>query len=205
MNIWNKQNILEGFKKFFNENERYPTALEIDSCSYLPSSRQIQRSFGGLINLRKELGLEITNYSVGLSRINIATEINARSRKTEREMEEILIKHFGEHFVHVEKHLYKFYDPTQTDIKKYKTRSDFFIYAKHYQFCIDIFYASNMRLLTSIINLVNTNEQSNITKESIEKYTNGMFNKLDSNVKILNKSDFLKLLNDIQPLKLDTR
>ena len=54
IDIWTKENILNGLRKFFDDTGRYPTATEIDQNEYLPSSRQIQRAFGGLRNLRKD-------------------------------------------------------------------------------------------------------------------------------------------------------
>jgi hypothetical protein len=45
--VWTKENLIDGFKKFFDEHQRYPIAEEIDDSEYLPSSRQIQRASGG--------------------------------------------------------------------------------------------------------------------------------------------------------------
>lgn len=53
--IWTKQDILIGLKYFYELYNRYPTSREIDAFEYLPSSRSIQRQFGGLISLRKDL------------------------------------------------------------------------------------------------------------------------------------------------------
>ena len=46
----------EGFERFVQENGRLPSAVEIDAIDYLPSSRLIQRKFGGLERLRGALG-----------------------------------------------------------------------------------------------------------------------------------------------------
>ena len=42
------KSVKNGFEKYYSLNGRYPTALEIDRCEYLPSSRQIQRNWGGV-------------------------------------------------------------------------------------------------------------------------------------------------------------
>lgn len=68
---WKIENIADGLKKFFHERGRYPTVHEIDDLDYLPTSRQIQRAFGGLVKLRQKLGLTITDYTTGACRSDI--------------------------------------------------------------------------------------------------------------------------------------
>ncbi len=101
--VWTKENILDGLTKFFDETNRYPTSFEIDANEFLPSSRQIQRSFGGLPKLRKELGLKISNYTKGRVRSDLAKALSKRGSMSERYFEKILVDKFGEYFVHVEK------------------------------------------------------------------------------------------------------
>ncbi|MEI7621309.1 MAG: hypothetical protein WCJ51_02120, partial [Candidatus Moraniibacteriota bacterium] len=80
---WTLEKISEGFEKFYKLNNRYPVAYDVDDCDFLPSSRQIQRAFGGLINLRKKLGLEVANYSNGKERSDLVSTFNIRGRKYE--------------------------------------------------------------------------------------------------------------------------
>ncbi|OHA45886.1 MAG: hypothetical protein A3A80_04405 [Candidatus Terrybacteria bacterium RIFCSPLOWO2_01_FULL_44_24] len=47
---WDLEKIKQGFDLFYKENGRYPTTFDVDDYKYLPSSRQIQRNFGGLKN-----------------------------------------------------------------------------------------------------------------------------------------------------------
>lgn len=75
--IWTIEKIKEGFERFEKENGRLPRALEVDSISYLPSARQIQRAFGGLVELRKLIGYEDNNFSAGKHRSKIGLESNA--------------------------------------------------------------------------------------------------------------------------------
>ncbi|MES2971937.1 MAG: hypothetical protein V4702_06475 [Patescibacteria group bacterium] len=46
--IWTIEEIKAGFEAFVKDYGRYPTALEIDAYEFLPSSRSLQRSYGGL-------------------------------------------------------------------------------------------------------------------------------------------------------------
>lgn len=194
--VWSKENISDGFRKFYDENGRYPVADEIDRYEYLPSSRQIQRSFGGLVKLRKELGLEIDNYGIGSSRSKIATIIGTRGGQAEREMEKWLVDYFGEHFVHVEKPLYKYFDPTIDIQKRYKQRADFFIYAQGREFCIDVFFARDIRTLKRVVNikelkytgllidvyLVNLNDRSDIKDIDLRNFALHKNRKFEENV-----------------------
>lgn len=214
---WSKENILAGFQKFFVEKNRYPTADEIDAYEYLPSSRQIQRSFGGLVNIRKLLGMEIADYGIGPNRSKISFEINKRGGMGEKEMEELLVKHFGEHFVHVEKPLYKYLKPEVALNKGTKNRADFLIFAKNYTFCVDVFYTTqNFRQLTANVNikskkyanllidvfLVNLNETGVIREDAIAKHLKNKHKQLEPNVKVLNKVAFLELIRKTQPIEI---
>ena len=42
---WDLNKIKAGLEDFYNLNNRYPSALEIDKYPLLPSSRQVQRKF----------------------------------------------------------------------------------------------------------------------------------------------------------------
>ena len=101
--IWSIQKIKEGFEKFERDNGRLPTAPEIDKLDYLPSSRQIQRKFGGLEKLRQVLGYKDTNFGRGAFRSEIANRVNRRGRDVEIQLEKILSNKFNEVFVHTEK------------------------------------------------------------------------------------------------------
>ncbi|MDR3642220.1 MAG: hypothetical protein P4L74_01160 [Candidatus Doudnabacteria bacterium] len=216
IDIWTKENILDGLNKFFADHQRYPTSVEIDLYDFLPSSRQIQRSFGGLRSLRKDLGLKIFDYGRGANRSKIAFEGNKRGGDGEREMEQLLVNRFGEHFVHAEKTLYKYLRPGCNLRIDSKCRLDFVVYAKDYTFGVDVFYTTSLRNLMGNVNiktkkycdvamdiyLVNLNETSDISAESLTKYVNNKKIKLTPNIKLLNKSDFLKIIQTTPILKV---
>lgn len=132
--IWSLEKIRVGFEEFFKEFGRYPTALEIDKFRLLPSARQIQRRFNGLKSLRKSFKLPISDYGSGEARRKIARVVNARGREKEYAFRTILVSHFGEMFVHGQK-----------PFNNYKSRVDFFVYAKNYRFGVDVFFPSSKR------------------------------------------------------------
>ena len=139
---WTIEKVKEGFNRFYTEHGRLPTSPEIDKIDYLPSSRQIQRKFGGLENLRAQLGYADTHFGKGKYRSAIATRVNSRGRIAEIELENVLRKKFGEVFVHTE----KIFDDS-------KNRVDFFIYSPDGNFGIDIFYTDTMLDLQKNINI----------------------------------------------------
>lgn len=69
--------------RFIAENGHEPSFRDFDATPYLPSTRQIQRRFGGLKAFRKELGLAVTDYTKGATRSEIAR--NAQRRAAEYE------------------------------------------------------------------------------------------------------------------------
>lgn len=139
---WTMEQIREGFERFRIERGRLPIAPEIDKLDYLPSSRQIQRKFGGLEQLRKVLGYEDTHFGKGSFRSEIATRSGIRGRDTELMLEKILREKFGEVFVHTE----RIFDDS-------KNRVDFFIYSPDGNFGVDVFFTETMKDLQKNINL----------------------------------------------------
>ena len=127
--IWDDVNIRSGIEQFILENDRTPTAGDFDEIVYLPSARQVQRSYGGIIKLREKLGYLDTDFTKGELRKSIAIKSNVRGLAAEDYFEKILIDLFGEPYVHVQKRYYK----------NSKNRYDFFVYAKNRVIAIDIF------------------------------------------------------------------
>jgi hypothetical protein len=146
---WTRDKIKQAFERFFRENNRLPTALEVDTTDDLPSSRHIQREFGGLKKLRAELGYTDCDFGTGIHRSQIAHRVNHRGRDSEIDLETKLRDRFGEVFVHTEK-----------IFNDHKTRVDFYVYTETSDFGVDIFYPDNMRTLQSNLNI------------KIKKYTN---------------------------------
>lgn len=140
--IWTLDNLKDGFQYFFDTNGHYPTAIEIDTFDYLPTSRTIQRRFGGLQELRKVLGLTILNFTAGEVRSESARKVGKRGFKIEKELEGILVAKFGKEFVHVE-------HPFGSS----KKRVDFFVYCPSGSFGVDVFYPASIYNMKTILNL----------------------------------------------------
>lgn len=140
---WKLEELKAGLENFYAKNNRYPTAPEVDAHPYLPSARSIERSFGGLVELRKALGLDTqTDFREGAHSSARATKINARAHHVEQEVYEFLKERFGKQFVHRE---YFFFDDK-------RTRADFFVYDTSRGFCVDVFYPSDRRNLIGCLN-----------------------------------------------------
>lgn len=140
---WTLEEVQEGFEDFYEKNNRYPTATEIDKHPYLPSARQIERSFGGVVVIRKNLKHETqSDFRSGAHSSKRAFKINKRAHFTEKIVYDFLVKKFKKEFVHRE---YFFSDDK-------RTRADFFIYDKNGNFCVDVFYPSDKINLVGCLN-----------------------------------------------------
>jgi hypothetical protein len=141
---WTLLQLKTGLEHFYKEHGRYPTATEVDAYPYLPSARSIERRFGGLIELRKELGLaENYDFRTGEHSTRRAKLINDRAHKVEHLVYEYLVQRFGKELVHRE---YFFTDD-------HRTRADFFVYDTKKGFCVDVFYPASRRNLTGCLNI----------------------------------------------------
>ena len=138
--MWTLEKIKDCFDKFLKENGRIPTAPEIDKIDCSPSSRTIQRSFGGLEKLRKEFGYSDLHFNKGHRRSTAVKEFNKRGRNIEIELEKELKNIFHEVFVHTE----KIFDDS-------KVRVDFYVYNKTNNFGVDVFYTDTMVNLLKIL------------------------------------------------------
>lgn len=139
--MWDESKIIDGFKQFKEKYRRFPTAPEIDKFAALPSSRQIQRRWGGLKKFREQFGLGQITFGAGKPRSKLAKTINKRGLNLEKQLEQVLYEKFGKVCVHSEKR----FGPG-------KQRVDFFIYAENESFGVDIFYPSSRHDLVKCIN-----------------------------------------------------
>ncbi|MDP9249549.1 MAG: hypothetical protein M3M85_03525 [bacterium] len=139
---WTAEKIKEGFERFIKEQGRLPKSVEIDGLDYLPSRKLIERNFGGVEKLRKELGYSDTHFGKGKFRSAIAHKANTSGRTIELVVEKLLKDKFGEVFVHTE----KIFDGT-------KNRVDFYIYSPSGNFGIDVFGTDTLHNLQSNMNV----------------------------------------------------
>lgn len=203
--VWTLEKVKNGFEKFYEMFNRYPTAYDVDDFDFLPSSRQIQRKFGGLVNLKKILGLKVENYNKGKERSIKVADFNARGRKHENQIFNLLKVNFDEKFIHIEKPTIK---EDQLDEYNSKDRYDFYVYAKPKNFAIDVFGTEDERGLIKILNIkekkyrkIGSNENlyfiyfgNSINKSKVENWINNKKNKFPKNWNILDIDEFKKEL-----------
>ena len=141
---WTLEMIKASVLGFFDEHGRMPTADDYDTCSYLPSSRYIQRYYGGLMTLRKTLNFDgPSSFTTGDFRSEVASKIFANSKVYEEQFYLYLISIFPEIQVHEQKRL-----------RPGNVASDFFIYLSDTQgFAIDLFYADSIKNVNKIITI----------------------------------------------------
>lgn len=202
--IWTEEKIREGFKKFFQEHGRYPSALEVDIFEDLPSSRQIQRKYGGLVRLRTKLGLPEVDYTKGLVRSQKAQEVGKRGLLYEQQVYQMLVSYFGEIAVHEQK-----------PFSDYSGRYDFYVYSKDGIFAIDVFYPIDLFSFAGCVNskqrlYKNFKEEiillcvnSKIKQATIEKALKTKKNILPLNIRVLDIDQFKKFIKDKTPLKVE--
>lgn len=189
---WTTEQIKLGFDKYVKENDRLPTVTEIDKISYLPSSRQIQRAFGGLEKLRGVLGYSLTHFGKGESRSKIALRVNKNGKEAEALVKLILQEKFGKFFVHEQK-------PTYSG---YKNRLDFFVFTPSGDFAVDVFCPRDIKTLQDEVNLKQRTYfkysgklfllavNKDIRQEAIDKLVQNKKNKLRNNIWICTFNEF---------------
>lgn len=200
---WSEQKIKEGFERFFTEHGHYPTAHEIDSYSYLPSSRQIQRKFGGLPHLRQKLGLPISDFTTGEIRSSKARFIGKRGLDHEQIIKKFLIGKFGEICVH-----------EQQPTNDYASRFDFVVYAKDQKFGIDVFFPESIRNVVGCVNhkekiygktefdVIFVQANNSISQENIELLIKRRKKPLPNNIRIFNTDVFFAWANELKPIQI---
>ena len=130
------------FEQFFEKHERYPTSADCDTCPYLPSSRYMQRHFGGIVAVREELGLQITDYTKGAIKREVSLKIGKRSLLNEKEVLGLLVDMFGRVNVHRE---YLLTDDS-------RCRIDFHVFAPKGRFSVEVFFPKNRCTLSGCLN-----------------------------------------------------
>lgn len=197
------QEIKASWLKFKIKHGHFPTSTEMDASPHMLTARSIQRCYGGLVNLRRELGLEINDYTQGEYRSRQMGEINRRSLSSENEVQQYLINKFGEVCVH--------------DQKKHgdhKQRLDFFVYARE-NFGVDVFRASSYHSFKQIINiklnmykrfphrLFLVVKEDNLEQTKIDKIIKNKEKFVPDNVVCVTFKNFIKECSKIRPLQID--
>ena len=141
--LWTKEQIRLGFLEFVKEFGRYPTAVDIDRYEYLPSSRSLQRTYGGLVAVRQEFFPgEIDNFTRGEYRSKVASNTFKRAQVDEARFYDKLCTYLEPISVHEHK-----------VIRPGGVTCDFFLYENDTDgVCIDIFYASDISSFAGVVN-----------------------------------------------------
>lgn len=205
---WKIEELRAGLEDFYTKNGRYPTVPEVDAHPYLPSARSIERSFGGLIELRKKLSLDTqSDLREGAHSSARAYKINARAHGVEKDVYSFLKEHFGKQFVHRE---YFFIDDK-------RTRADFFVYDTSSGFCVDVFYPSDRRNLIGCLNsklskyqgpqmnqypVIFLQMNDELDQELLDAVLKNKKNKLQSGHMLLAWSSFTEFCARRKPLKI---
>lgn len=133
---WNMQSIGEGLEKLISTMGRMPTATEIDAYEGLPSARQMQRRFGGIMAVRKQLGYKEIRLDNGMVRSEVAREIGLRGLALENMVYQELKERFSDVCVH-----------QQRPVGSTKLRLDFYVFSPSGNFGVDVFTAKNINSL----------------------------------------------------------
>lgn len=119
----------ECFEKFFKENNHYPTIQEIARCDYFPTTRKIQRRYGGVKVFRAKYNLGQIDFTKGEYRSRIVKDFNVKGHIEENKIFDLLVQRYGREKVHREYLI--------TDDRRH--RADFYVFAKKH-FVVECFY-----------------------------------------------------------------
>lgn len=192
---WDDSRIKEVLDRFYEENQRYPTAHDFQFTEYLPDPDTVRRLYGGVGYLRRKFGLEIEDYTRGPVRSELNRKLNDRAKLHEEEIQKILIEQFGEICVHKEREF------------AYRSRVDFQIYHTNGIFGVDTFYPKNRMGMINIYNikfpkykkftagpiyLVCMNPE--LDQIILDEYLKGRKNATEDKIKLVSKEHFLSEL-----------
>lgn len=187
-------------------NGRYPTCVDIDNDFSLVTTKTIQRRFGGVTKLRKELGYTVTDYTMGEVRSAVASQAISESVISERKLSCFLYEYFGKR-------------PNvclwETYTERSNFKSDFGVYYKDGgHFFVDIFYARSLQSVKGcilakmkkieasetkeVVYLVCSNE--NITQGQLEAVRRGKKKDVPTNVVFITLGEFKKEIEKYRPL-----
>lgn len=193
------QDTLEGFINWFKkEYGHYPSCEEFDVCPQAPcSTRTVQRIFGGLVHVKRGMGIaeDEVDQRRGPIRSITATKCIARSLHDENLFYRFLVELFGKMKVHRQ----EYYD---SEIRLHKSDYCLFI-TENKKMYIDIFWAINPDNCIGCINLKLKKipedvegkiylvcSNPDIKKEDLYKKVARKTKKLPKNIEVIHINDF---------------
>lgn len=171
------------------------------------TAKKMERHFGGVVNARKLLKLEITNFNKGITRSNKCIAINEIGLQKEKEIYKLLCDKFGEIAVHKE------YPPLEDS----RIRVDFYIHCKNENFFVDVFYPSSMQSMGGCLNnkikkyrgdimnqfpVIFLMMNDLIPKERIEKFLGDKKNPFLENQKMMSIDEFKEFIENKIPFEV---
>jgi hypothetical protein len=135
----------ELIQKFKEEHGHYPAAKDFDTCPYLPSARTVQRKYGGLVALKKELGIPDSDHRTGAHRKKMVRLINKRNNEMKATLTKDLQAICNARNIH---HPFAPYDDSKINI-------DYLIYhpTKNHAIGLELFYPSSRATFFGCLNI----------------------------------------------------
>jgi len=202
---WTLDNVLSGFKKFYEENKRWPIGVDLMLCDYLPNVKTLERNFGGITKIREHLKLKSTNYSKGDVRSSISKIISKRGLNFEEKVYKILVDRFHEPYVHCQSRII---------LDNVSINVDFIIFYSNGKFAIDVFYPDSKKQRYSNNISIKYNTYKNfpykiylcignetISRNMINENLIKSKNYRNPNIELVLFSEFIELINKYMPLK----
>lgn len=199
--IWTLDSLREGIDRFHQENGRYPTVNDVTSVDYLPSARWIQYKFGGIMKVRKDLGYKDSNLGSGKYRTRIAFKVNKVGLAFEHKIERLLIKKFGEPFIHVQKR-----------VGNGRSRLDFYVYHKSGSFGVDVTSVSGFfgNIQTNINSKISKYKNLNLPlffvinteydQSRLDQWISQRVSPIPVSWKVFTTANFLRYISNLEPL-----
>jgi hypothetical protein len=188
------------FQKFYDLNGYFPTSLDIDACSYIPTSKTIQRRFKSLRALRKLLALPQDQIDLRKTPQRILSALSSitRSYSSENDAYQELLKFYEPSNIHKQSPIN---DNTQQ-------RCDFVIFENNERkFFVDVTFPTTIHSVKGCINSKLRRYKKSLpdkdtyivlmsdhTEEDINKVVKSKKLPIPSNVKIVSFEGFKKLL-----------
>lgn len=196
--IWTIDQIRTAVESFNQKAGKYPSTLDFDKTDFLPTSRFIQRNYGGVVKLRALLGISISDYTKGEYRSGIAKVGIQRSNEYEDRFYSYLLSKIPEVRVHEHKIL-----------RPGRICCDFYIYTSSKEgIAVDLFYAQDLYSLSRIITIKVKRysklkigvffvliENSDISQETIDKMISNKKILLPKNIKVLTEKHFERVVD----------
>lgn len=133
---WTLDNVISGFKHFYSENKRWPIGVDMKDCEYLPTVKTLERNFGGIVNIRKEIGIENADFTRGKTRSKKAKFLQHQGLQAEESVYELLRDYYHEPYVH---------NQARVIVDEKVLKLDFLVYHSKGKYAVDVFFPDDER------------------------------------------------------------